>query len=98
MQPVIPSLQSDCNNSLHKPQHLWRKRADLDGYESCDSAWNSRWIAIHRGMEELLEDENVESISERAALRNALITLTDLQQIALARKPDTSVRRESGQA
>ena len=54
--------------------------------------------AIHRRMEELLEDENAESISERVALRNALITLADLQKIAHARKPSTGVRRESGQA
>jgi hypothetical protein len=54
--------------------------------------------AIHRRMEELLEDENADSISERVALRNALITLADLQKIAHARKPSTSVRRESGRA
>ena len=54
--------------------------------------------AIHRRMEELLADENAESISERVALRNALITLADLQKIAYTRKPSTSVRRESGQA
>jgi hypothetical protein len=54
--------------------------------------------AIHRRMEELLEGEDAESISERVALRNALITLADLQKIAHTRKPSTSVRRESGQA
>jgi hypothetical protein len=54
--------------------------------------------AIHRRMEELLKDENAGSISERVALRNALITLADLQKIAYARKPSGSVGRESGQA
>jgi len=54
--------------------------------------------AIHRRMEELLEDKNADSISERVALRNALTTLADLQKIAHARKPSASVGRESGQA
>ena len=54
--------------------------------------------AIHRRMEELLKDENADTISERVALRNALTTLTDLQKIAYARKPSSSVSRESGQA
>ena len=54
--------------------------------------------AIHKRMEELLKDENVGSISERVALRNALITLADLQKIAYARKPSGRVSRESGQA
>jgi hypothetical protein len=54
--------------------------------------------AIHRRLEELLKDENADSISERVALRNALITLADLQKIAHTRKPSTSVRRESGPA
>jgi len=54
--------------------------------------------AIHRRLEELLKDENADSISERVALRNALITLADLQTISYARKPSGSVRRESGQA
>jgi len=54
--------------------------------------------AIHRRMEELLTDENADTSSERVALRNALTTLADLQKIAYARKPSTSVRGESGQA
>jgi hypothetical protein len=54
--------------------------------------------AIHRRMEELLNDENAGSISERVALRNALTTLADLQKIAYARKPSGNVRREGGQA
>ena len=54
--------------------------------------------AIYRRMEELLKDENAGSISEHVALRNALTTLADLQKIAHARKPSTSVRRESGRA
>jgi hypothetical protein len=53
--------------------------------------------AIHRRMEELLNDQNENSISERIALRNALMTLADLQRIAYARKPSAGVRRESGQ-
>jgi hypothetical protein len=54
--------------------------------------------AIHRRMEELLQDESAGSISERVALRNALTTLADLQRIAYARKPSGSVSRKSGQA
>jgi hypothetical protein len=54
--------------------------------------------AIHRRMEELQKDERAGSISERLALRNALATLADLQKIASVRKPNASVRRESGQA
>ena len=54
--------------------------------------------AIHRRMEELLEDENAGSISERIALRNALTTLADLQKIASVRKPNGTVNRGSGQA
>jgi len=54
--------------------------------------------AIHRRMEELLKDENAASISERVALRNALITLADLQKITYARKPSGSVSRGSGHA
>jgi len=54
--------------------------------------------AIHRRMEELLEDENAGSIGERIALRNALATLADLQKIASVRKPNGTVNRESGQA
>ena len=53
---------------------------------------------IRRRMEELLEDEQVGSISERVALRNALTTLADLQKIAYVRKPSGRVSRESGQA
>jgi hypothetical protein len=54
--------------------------------------------AIHRRMEELLKEGNVDSISERLALSNALATLADLQKIAYARKPSGSVMREGGQA
>jgi hypothetical protein len=54
--------------------------------------------AIHRRMEELLNDRDAGSISERVALRNALTTLVDLQKVANARKPSGSVRRERGQA
>jgi hypothetical protein len=54
--------------------------------------------AIHRRMNELLEDENAGSISERIALRNALTTLADLQKIASVRKPNGTVNRGSGQA
>ena len=54
--------------------------------------------AIHTRMEELLKNENVDNISERLSLRNALSTLADLQRIAFARKPSGSVRREGGQA
>jgi hypothetical protein len=54
--------------------------------------------AIHRRMEELLEDENAGSVSERIALRNALTTLADLQKIASVRKPNGSINRGSGQA
>ena len=54
--------------------------------------------AIQRRMNELLEDENAGSISERIALRNALTTLADLQKIASVRKPNGSVNRGSGQA
>ena len=51
--------------------------------------------AIHRRMEELLNDQDAGSVSERLALRNALETLADLQKIAYARKPSGSVNRES---
>ena len=54
--------------------------------------------AIHRRMEELLKEGNVDSISECLALSNALATLADLQKIAYARKPSGSVSRGSGQA
>ena len=54
--------------------------------------------AIHRRMEELLNDQDAGSVSERLALRNALETLADLQRIAYARKPSRSVGRESGRA
>jgi hypothetical protein len=54
--------------------------------------------AIHRRMEELLNDQDAGSVAERLALRNALATLADLQKIASVRKPNGSVRRESGQA
>ncbi len=54
--------------------------------------------AIHRRTEELLNDQDAGSVSERLALRNALSTLADLQRIANARKPSGSVRREGGQA
>jgi hypothetical protein len=54
--------------------------------------------AIHRRMEELLEDENAGSISEHVALRNALTTLADLQKMASARKPNGAINRGSGQA
>jgi hypothetical protein len=54
--------------------------------------------AIRRRMEELLTDEQADSISERVALRNALATLADLQRIAYARKPNGRVSRESRQA
>jgi hypothetical protein len=54
--------------------------------------------AIHRRMEELLNDETAGSISERVVLRNALTTLADLQKIAYTRKPSRRVSRESGQA
>jgi hypothetical protein len=54
--------------------------------------------AIQRRMEELLEDENAASISERIALRNALTTLADLQKIASVRKPNGTVNRGRGQA
>jgi hypothetical protein len=54
--------------------------------------------AIHRRMEELLNDEDASSISERLALRNALETLADLQKIAYTRKPSGRVSRESGRA
>ena len=54
--------------------------------------------AIQRRMEELLEDENAGSVSERISLRNALTTLADLQKIAYTRKPSRRVSRESGQA
>jgi hypothetical protein len=49
-------------------------------------------------MEELLEDENAGSVSERIALRNALTTLADLQKFASVRKPNGSINRGSGQA
>jgi len=54
--------------------------------------------AIHRRMEELLNDQDAGSVSERLALRNALETLADLQRIAFTRKPSGSVRRQGGQA
>ena len=54
--------------------------------------------AIQRRMEELFEDENAGSISERIALRNALTTLADLQKIASVRKPNGTVNRGRGQA
>jgi hypothetical protein len=54
--------------------------------------------AIHRRMEELLNDQDAGSVSERLALRNALTTLADLQEIAYARKPSGSVNREGGRA
>ena len=53
--------------------------------------------AIHRRMEELLNDQDAGSISERLALLNALETLAHLQKIAYARKPSGSVRCD-GQA
>ena len=54
--------------------------------------------AIHRRMEELLNDQDAGGVSERLALRNALETLADLQKIACARKPSGRVGRRSGQA
>ncbi len=54
--------------------------------------------AIQTRMEELLEDENAGSISERIALRNALTTLADLQKIASVRKPNGTANRGRGQA
>ena len=54
--------------------------------------------AIHRRMEELLNDESAGSISERVVLRNALTTLVDLQKITYPRKPSGSVSRGSGHA
>jgi hypothetical protein len=51
--------------------------------------------AIHRRMEELVNDEDASSISERLALRNALETLADLQKVAYTRKPSGRVSRES---
>jgi hypothetical protein len=54
--------------------------------------------AIHRRMEELLNDQDASSISERLALRNALTTLADLQKVANARKPSGRVSPDSGQA
>jgi hypothetical protein len=54
--------------------------------------------AIHKRMEELLNNQDAGSVSERLALRNALSTLADLQKIAYTRKPNGSVRRESGRA
>jgi hypothetical protein len=54
--------------------------------------------AIHRRMEELLNDQDAGSVSERLALRNALETLADLQKIAYARKPSGSVSREGSRA
>jgi hypothetical protein len=57
--------------------------------------------AIHKRLEEMLEDEdqNVGSnIAERVALRNALTTLADLHNIACPRKPSRRDSRESGQA
>ena len=54
--------------------------------------------AIHKRMEELLNDQDAGSVSERLALRNALETLADLQRIAYARKPSGSVRRERDRA
>lgn len=54
--------------------------------------------AIHKRVDELLEDENADSISERVSLRNALIILADLQKITRVRKPSTNVGRETGQA
>ena len=52
--------------------------------------------AIRRRMDELLEDENAGSISERIALRNALTTLADLQKIASVRKPNGTVKSRKG--
>ena len=52
--------------------------------------------AIHRRMEELLNDQDAGSVSERLALRNALETLADLQKIACDRKPSGRVSREGG--
>jgi hypothetical protein len=54
--------------------------------------------AIQRRMEELLKPEHAGSISERVALRNALTTLADLQNIAYARKSNGRVSRLSDQA
>ena len=54
--------------------------------------------AIHRRMEELLNDQDAGSVSERLALRNALESLADLQRIAYARKPSGSVMRGSDRA
>ena len=54
--------------------------------------------AIHRRMEELLNDQDAGSVSERLALRNALETLAYLQRIAYARKPSGRVSPDSGQA
>ena len=55
--------------------------------------------AIQKRMEVILKNENQNagsSISERVGLRNALTTLTDLHNIAYARKPSRSVSRRSG--
>ncbi len=56
--------------------------------------------AIHKRMEEI-RDENQDAssiIAERVALRNALTILTDLHNIACARKHRGRVSRETGQA
>ncbi len=54
--------------------------------------------AIHRRMEELLNDQDAGSVSERLELRNALETLAYLQRIAYTRKPSGRVSPDSGQA
>ena len=80
----------------------WSELLDVALFEADRASLRQRMEhateAIHRRMEELLNDQDTGSISERLALRNALETLADLQRIAYARKPSGSVRRETGQA
>jgi hypothetical protein len=80
----------------------WSELLDVALFEADRASLRQRMEhateAIHRRMEELLNDQDTGSISERLALRNALETLADLQKIAYARKPSGRVSRESGHA
>ena len=80
----------------------WSELLDVALFEADRASLRQRMEhateAIHRRMEELLNDQDTGSISERLALRNALETLADLQKIAYARKSSGRVSRESGHA
>ena len=97
-----------CGSSLASGSHImgtndtkgWSELLDVALFEANRTNLRKRMEhatdAIHRRMEELRNDEDASSNSERLALRNALETLADLQKIAYTRKPSGRVSRENG--